>query len=193
MSRLRFLAIALTAAAAATAGVAGDLPVTVVLVRHAETAGSTREGGDPPLSEAGRARAEALARTLAMSGVTHLFASEALRCRETLAPLGTARKLEPTAIPAGETARQVAALRALPPGSVAVVAGHSNTVPAMVRALGGKMSGLVDDPRYGSLVPHEDYGRMVVLVLAGGDAPAATVELRYGDEPASPAEVHKTP
>ena len=185
MPRLRLVPILLAAVSAALAG--GDAQVTVVFVRHAETAGSTKDGGDPPLSEPGRSRAAALARTLADSGVTHLFTSEALRCRETLAPLGAARGLEPTAIPARETERQVAALRALPPGSFAVVAGHSNTIPAMVGALGGKMGGLD-----GAAIPHEDYGRMIVVVLAGGGG-AATVELRYGKSPAKPIQAHTTP
>lgn len=183
MRRARFLALALVAAAAATAGVHADDPVTVVLVRHAETAGSTSEpGADPPLSEAGRARAEALARELAGNRVTHLFASEALRSRESLAPLAAARKLEPKTIPAREVDKLVSALRALPPGSFAVVAGHSNTVPKLAEALGGKMSGLVDDPRHGALIPHDDYSRMVLLVLGGAGAPASTIEMRYGDE-----------
>lgn len=156
--------------------------MVVALVRHAETAGSTRGGGDPPLSDAGRARSAALVRALADSAVTHLFSSEALRSRETVAPLAAARKLEVTTIPAGETERLVAALRDLPPGSVAVVAGHSNTVPRLVAALGGKMDGLVDDPQHGKLIPHEDYGRLVLVVLGSGDhSPATTIELRYGD------------
>jgi len=154
--------------------------VTVILVRHAETAGSTRGGGDPSLSDAGRTRAEALANTLADSGVTHLFASQALRCHQTLEPLAAARGLETTTIPAGENERQVAALRALTPGSVAVVAGHSNTVPQLVAALGGQMNGLVEDPQYGKLIPHEDYGRMVVVVLGGDGKATTTIELRYG-------------
>ena len=193
MRQLRFLALALVALVAATAGLRADDPVTVVLVRHAETTGSTSEpGADPPLSDAGRARAAALARELTANRVTHLFTSEALRCRETLAPLAEARKLEPKTIPAREVDKLVAALRALPPGSFAVVAGHSNTVPKVVEALGGKMSGLVDDPR-GALIPHDDYGRMVVLMLGGEGASASTIEMRYGDEHPAPTKAEAKP
>jgi len=41
---------------------------TVILVRHAEKAAEPRE--DPPLSDAGRTRAEALARAVSPTGVT---------------------------------------------------------------------------------------------------------------------------
>jgi len=42
---------------------------------------------DPPLSEAGRAQAAALARSLADEGIGRLFSSPFLRCIETAAPL----------------------------------------------------------------------------------------------------------
>jgi hypothetical protein len=46
----------------------------------------------------------------------------------------------------------VTRIRALPPGSTAVVAGHSNTVPALVEGLGAP--GLCPDP-----LPLDDEGR----------------------------------
>jgi len=190
MSRLVALVVALASVHAFVAAGPADPSVTVILVRHAETTGSTRGGGDPPLSEAGQARAAVLAETLAESKVTHLFESQALRCHQTLEPLAAARGLETKTIPAGENERQVAALRELPPGSVAVVAGHSNTVPQLVAALGGEMSGLVEDPKYGKLIPHEDYGRMVVVVLGADGKRVTTIELRYGAPPAKPDASH---
>jgi phosphohistidine phosphatase SixA len=190
---VRALALALlTASGAFAAGTALE-PVTVVFVRHAETAGPTRGGGDPPLSDAGRARAATLARALADSAVTHLFTSQALRCRDTLGPLAATFGLVPTTIPAGETERQIGALRALPPGSLAVVAGHSNTIPQLVTALGGEMGGLVDDPQYGRVIRDADYGRMVVVVLGGDGIAAASIELRYGTDPAEPTQSHRPP
>ena len=194
MSRLVPLLLVLAALLSANgANVAEERAVTVVFVRHAETAGSTRGGGDPPLSEPGRARAAALDRALADSRVTHLFTSQALRCRETLGPLAASRALEASTIPAGETGRQVAALRALPPGSLAVVAGHSNTIPQLVAALGGEMHGLEEDSRYGRMIPHEDYGRMVVVVLGPDGAAATTLELRYGETAAVPERSQSAP
>ena len=156
--------------------------VTVVLVRHAETSASTRSGGDPELSDAGRERAEALAKLLSKAGVTHLFSSEYRRTRETLAPLAKKIGQAVAEIPARESDRQVAALAELPAGSVAVVAGHSNTVPTLLAALGGRARELHEHERYGKVLGHEEYDRLF-LVLRGPDAEAEmqTLELRYGD------------
>ena len=71
--------------------------------------------------------------------------------------------------------------RALPPGSVAVVAGHSNTVPDLVRKLGGSMAGLTEHPRYGAILEEHEYDRLVQVILpACDDQSVKTIELRYG-------------
>ena len=158
-----------------------EKPVTVFVLRHAETAGSTRTGGDPPLSEEGQARAAAVARLLGRSGATHLFSSEFARTRATIAPLAEALELEVVVVSAGEGERQVEALEDLPPGSVAVVCGHSNTVPNIVAALGGRARDLVDHPPYGEMLEDSSYDRMFAVTLPVGELAAAqTNELRYG-------------
>ncbi len=169
------------AAAAASPSAVDALPVTVILVRHAETDGSTRSGGDPGLSEAGTRRAERLRELLRSAGVTHLFASTLERTKATLAPLAELAELDIRAFDPRAPDEQLAALRALAPGSVAVVAGHSNTVPALAAALGATLDELVDDPRHGALLAHEDYDRIFVLILPHA-APAGrttALELRY--------------
>lgn len=148
-------------AAAATADT-----VVVYVVRHAEKLDDSR---DPPLSEAGRARAEELARMLADAGITHVWSTDYDRTRSTVAPAARARGLEvrlydPTD---GDVARQLAAT----PGRH-LVSGHSNTVPALVRALGGNP---------GNLIADSEYDRFYVVVL-GGPAPV-TVQLRWGARP----------
>ena len=144
---------------------------TVIVVRHAEKdpSGDPR---DPGLSEAGRARAEALAALLARSRASALFASEFRRTRETLAPLAARLGLETLAVPAADPRALLAKLDALPPGSVAVVAGHSNTVPALVRALGGEVAGL------GPALDEAEFGRAFVVARCG--ARAEVLELAYG-------------
>ncbi len=62
----------------------------------------------------------------------------------------------------------ISALRDLPPGSRAVVAGHSNTIPGLVSGLGGQLEGL-DDRGH---IPHDDYDRLIHVVL---DAQGRTV------------------
>jgi len=164
-------------------------PVTVFLVRHAEKAA---EGGENPgLSERGRARAEALATLLSQAHVTHLFSSEFKRAAETLAPLVRRTGLEVETIPAKDAARQLRALRDLPAGSVAVVAGHSNTIPGLVCDLGGgpAPAGLDCSPA-GRRLPEDAYDHLFLVLLphiGGGSGDAVevgggtTLTLTYGD------------
>lgn len=152
---------------------------TIILVRHAETAGDTRTAKDPDLSPTGRARAQALAKLLAAAGVTHLFASEYQRTQATLAPLAKAFGIEVVVRPARDAAAQVAALEALKPGSVVVVAGHSNTVPALVQSLGGRFPQPAETPAGPGLIAHGEYGRAFVL-SGSSKAARTTLELRYG-------------
>ena len=156
-------------------------PVAVFLLRHAETAEPTGSGGDPQLSDKGKERALDLAQLLGKSGATHLFATEFTRTQSTLAPLADKLGLAVEKVPAGEAARQAELLRALPPGSVAVVAGHSNTIPALVESLGGEIGDLTEHPTYGKVFDHDSYDRLVQVTLPVGTASAAqTIELRYG-------------
>jgi phosphohistidine phosphatase SixA len=142
--------------------------VTVVFVRHGEKA--TDDPRDPSLSPAGVARAAAVAAALRDAGVTHLFASEYRRTQATLGPLAAASGRAVTTIAAGDGEALLAALRGLPPGSVAVVAGHSNTLPGLIRGLaGGDVEAIGDD----------EYDRMFVVVVPAS-GPARVLTLRYG-------------
>jgi phosphohistidine phosphatase SixA len=157
--------------------------VTVFLVRHAEAAAGTTR--DPDLSETGRARARHLATVLHDVAVTHLFASEYRRTQQTLAPLAAQCGQEVRTIPARDADGLIQQLRRLPGGSVAVVAGHSNTIPDLVRRLGGTPTGLEHHPEHGWMLPHEEYGRLFVVTLqrhadAADAAFAGCLELRYG-------------
>ncbi len=155
-------------------------PITVILVRHAEKEADPENPRDPLLSEVGSKRAESLAELLGHADVSHLFSSEFQRTKLTLAPLAAKHKLMAQVIPAGDGAKQIAELKELAPGSVAVVAGHSNTVPALVAGLGGQAKNLVDHPRYGKMLKDSEYGRVFVVTLPGvkGSKPS-TIELRY--------------
>lgn len=164
---------------AAGAEVASPAPATlstVILVRHAEK--GTDDPRDPTLNEAGLARAAALAELLGGAGVTHLFASEYRRTQDTLAPLAAALGLEVAVHPARDGAGLAGLVGSLPAGSVAVVAGHSNTIPALARALGVTPPGLIDAPG-GAVMDEGEYGRVFVITHAPG-APVAPrlMELR---------------
>jgi len=155
----------------------------VIIVRHAEKGADDPK--DPSLTEVGEKRAEDLARMLAAAGVTHLYSSEYRRCRDTLVPLASRIGKKVQEVSASDPDEQVALLRGLPAGSIAVVAGHSNTVPHLVDLLGGEVSGLVDTG-HGPMIDDDTHDRMFLVILPRGEtaAPvdrAQTVELRYGD------------
>jgi len=128
---------------------AGVITTTVFLVRHAEKEASV-PGSDPPLSETGRARARALAKVLRDAKIDTVFHSEYRRTAETVAPLCSACGIEPTVVPAARTGELVAKIRAHRSGNV-LVAGHSNTVPEIIRALGWSGEVAIGDDDYGEL------------------------------------------
>jgi phosphohistidine phosphatase SixA len=148
---------------------------TAILFRHAE---KSAEGDpkDPPLSEAGRTRAEGIAHLLSRSRATHLFASEFKRTQETLAPLAEATKLSVVVVPGGKTAELALKLLALPAGSVAVVAGHSNTIPALATLLGGTILG-TEATAQGPMLPDSEYGRIFVLTPGIEEGRCSVLEL----------------
>jgi 2,3-bisphosphoglycerate-dependent phosphoglycerate mutase len=166
MLRRSVLALALLGPAASVA--AQDAPLTVFVVRHAEKG---PDNPDPSLTEAGQRRAVALARTLTDAPVGVLFASEFKRTQETLGPLARANGLTVTVVPAGRMDSLIAKLKALPPGSRAAVASHSNLVHLIVQRLSGqKIPELTE----------ADYDRIAVVTLYP-DGRSQAVVLRYGE------------
>src|SRR5436189_1290576 len=128
----------------------------VVIVRHAEKAANS--GNDADLSSAGRARAEALARILKDSGITAIFTSEFKRTQETAAPTATATHVTPTVVAAKDTAALVARLHQL--NDNALVVGHGDTIPNIIKALGINIPIDIPDP---------DYSELLIVIL--GDKP----------------------
>jgi len=123
--------------------IASAQPV-IVIVRHAEKA--TNGGSDTDLSAAGRARADSLARILKDSGITGIFTSEFKRTQETAAPTATSAQLTPTVVAAKDTAALVANLHQL--NGNALVVGHGDTIPNLVKALGINVPVNISDADY---------------------------------------------
>jgi broad specificity phosphatase PhoE len=176
----------LTALLAALLVAVGPLPgpaaaQTVILVRHAEKAD---EGGkDPTLSAAGERRAQALAEALQDAGVTAVVTTELKRTQQTAGPLATRRRLTPEVVATRSDATPAhaeavaEAVRRHKRGVVLVV-GHSNTVPAIIGALGG--------PRLPQICDAE-YGNLFVVTLDAPDG-ARLIRSKYGDpDPANAA------
>jgi broad specificity phosphatase PhoE len=168
-----FLAAFAAALAAVPARAAQDGPVTVVyLVRHAEKA--AQPAADPPLTPEGEARATALATLLRQAGVQDVYTTQYARTRSTAAPFVAAAGLQAIVIGAtGDApahARTVADRILANPGRTVLVVGHSNTIPAIVEALGAPAPEPIRDDEYDDL--------FVVILQAGRTA--RVVRARYG-------------
>jgi len=128
----------------------------VVVVRHAEKAANDPK--DPDLSPAGRARANALARILKDAEIKAVFTTEFKRTQQTAAPTSALSGVAPTTVPAKDTMTLVAKLRQLPGN--ALVVGHGNTIPDLMKALGIETPVNISD---------QDYTE--IFVVSGGDRP----------------------
>ena len=139
---------------------------TVILVRHAERAGST----DPAvgINAAGRCRATVLATMLSDAKVRAIYTSEVARTQQTAAPLAEKLSIRPEVVPAKDVDVLTAKLRARAEEGTVLVVGHSNTVPAIVERLTGEAVPAIGD---------SEYDRMFVVTL--GPNQASVLALRY--------------
>lgn len=163
----------LLAAALSLATAVPALAQTVVIVRHAEKADAS---ADPLLSEAGQARARALAAELADAHPSLVLTSPLQRTILTAAPTAEYHSApsEIVSLEGGggaHIAATVARVRALPEDATVLIVGHSNTVPMIARALG--FAEAAD-------MPECEYDRMTTLHLMG-EGRAHGVVSRYGE------------
>ncbi len=171
----RTLLLVLTfAGALSVASAQGSAPADklVFVVRHAEKANATDP--DPSLSDAGRERADALASALRVAGVSAVLVTPRVRTRETAAPLAVAMHLTAQVVPFGASTAEHAGLVAKAVreqrGGAVLVVGHSNTVPAIIAALGGPTMPDLCDAAYANL--------FIVRIPASG--PVTLVRARFG-------------
>lgn len=137
-------------------------PTTIIITRHAEKkVGSA----DPDLSEAGLARAAALAEAIKPFPVTATLATRTRRAQQTAQPTIEAFKIpldRAFVVAPSTSARDLKAMIvARPPGEAILVVSHSNVVPELVR-------------EFGFTLPFEmteaDYDKVVVIEHAPGKA-----------------------
>ena len=121
------------------------------------------DGDDPNLSAQGAAEALRLAELLKGKGIAAIFVTPTKRSRETAQPLATATGAPVETYDPRDNAA-LAKMVATIPGSILIV-GHSNTVPAIVAAVGGSPPGPMTE---------EEFGRLFAVERASGK----TVESR---------------
>lgn len=158
--------VALAAPTVLTEPAAAQTEATVVyLVRHAERA----ENGtnDPPISDAGEARARLIADLLRDAGIERVHSTDYKRTRATAAPLAQRLGLPVETYEGSDLAGLAERIRAS--GGRHLVVGHSNTTPDAVAALGGEPGPPIDEM---------EYDRLYVVTLTGDGA--STVLLRFG-------------
>jgi phosphohistidine phosphatase SixA len=151
---------------------------TVFLVRHAEKAANPP--ADPPLLETGTIRSQQLARILLKAGIKAIYTSQFLRTKQTAEPLAKHLGIASVALPlkmsvtnprvvSQESIKDVAEKINQRAGENVLVVGHSNTVPDVIRALGGDTVPTIDEKEFDDL--------FVVTVYAKGKA--TVTHLKY--------------
>jgi phosphohistidine phosphatase SixA len=153
---------------------------TILLVRHGEYDPAPPPSPPPPpgtpkgpsLNAAGQKRAETLAQVLAAADVRRIFVSDYARTQQTADPLadklGIDWEIQTDEEKVAQEIRTSAAA-----GSLLVV-GHSNTVPEIIRKLGGVLTFPGGDD-----IPPDLFDNLFVLTLGAMDA-VGLVNLKYG-------------
>jgi 2,3-bisphosphoglycerate-dependent phosphoglycerate mutase len=142
---------------------------TVILVRHAEKI-IDPNNNDPDLSPAGQTRAQEIVRMFGDAGINAIYATQYKRTQQTVKPLADKLGLPVTVVNSKSTDDLLTQIRAQHSGQTIFIAGHNNTVPEIIYALGG--------PKY-EAIPESEYDNLfIVTVYRTGKA--KVVKMKYG-------------
>lgn len=126
---------------------------TIVITRHAE---KVADKPDPELSEQGQQRAHNLAKLLRYVALQKIYATKYQRTQQTALPAAAQRGMSVSTYAAGESDALIREV--LEQQQSVLIVGHSNTVPELVTAAGGKAVELTE----------QDYGDVFVLQVMAG-------------------------
>jgi len=154
-------------------------PTTVFLVRHAEKEAEPKQ--DPPLSKEGVARSQELARMLSTAGVKAIYTSQFVRTKQTAEPLAAKNGLSAIVLTlktnpanlrliAEESTAELVNKILQRPGDTALVIGHSNWIPDVIKLLGGDVVPTIDEQKFDDLF----------VVTIYGKGKAKVVQMKYG-------------
>lgn len=145
----------------------GCSPVTsIYVVRHAEKQVQGSQDrihpNEIPLSEAGHARARVLADTMRRKKLNAVFATNITRTQQTVQPTANAKGLPVHIYAATQpAANTLLDSLVLLKGKKILIAGHSNTVPGMIRHLGLTFS-------FSGNIPDNDYDNFFIITIQRG-------------------------
>ena len=165
-----FCALSLSTYARAATQENPTTPMTVILVRHAEKAVVPPENKDPDISLDGEKRALELAKMFGDAGIGAIFVSQYKRTQQTVKPLADKLGLTSTAVEAQKTPELIKQIRAQKAGQVVFVAGHNNTVPEVIAALGGPKLPIISETQYDNLF----------ILTVNSDGSSKLLKLKYG-------------
>jgi phosphohistidine phosphatase SixA len=148
-----------------------DTVTTFIIVRHAEKEST---GTDPNLTADGQLRAEELKRILGNVAVNNIYSTPLNRTRQTVQPLATAKGLTiseyATTKPYAELVNDIAKANR---GKVAVIAGHSNTVPDLLKE--------ISKNAFNVTIADGQYDNLFIVSLPDDLKPTVT-HMKYGKE-----------
>jgi broad specificity phosphatase PhoE len=131
----------------------------VIVIRHAEK--ESVSAPDPPLSEAGQARAALLVRmfgeTQGAGRLDAIYTSSALRNKMTAAPLAARLGIVPIVAPSDDPKGLAHRIVRENSGKRVLVIGHTNTIPGIVAALSGRS----DIPQ----IDEREFGTMYIVTV----------------------------
>jgi broad specificity phosphatase PhoE len=139
----------------------------VLLVRHVDI-DLPRASPDPALNVAGRLRAQTLSYILDSARLSSIFTSNFLRTKQTVAPIALRFALQPQLA----TDTLIEELLAGADSQVVLVAGHSNTLPRMMAALG------VTPPL--PVIDEPEFDNLFVVTADPSAHQTALIHLKYG-------------
>lgn len=143
---------------------------TVILVRHAEKK-IEPANPDPDLTPEGVERAQLIARMFGDAGVNVIYATQYKRTQQTVKPLSDRIGVPATLLNSNQTDELVNQIQTSQRGKTIFVAGHNNTVPAIVSALTGETYPPIPETEYDNL--------FIVTIYRFGKA--KVTKLKYGN------------
>ena len=142
---------------------------TIMLVRHAEK-NIEPNNQDPDLSPEGFERAQEIARVFGEAGINAIYATQYKRTQQTVKPLSDRTGVPVKLLQSNQTDELVNQLQTTNRGQTVFIAGHNNTVPAIVSALSGETFPVIPESEFDNLY--------IVTIYRFGKA--KVVKLKYG-------------